>query len=96
MSGEIIDMSDDANGGTIIAKGQVVNQARIDELAAIEEDKRRAAQALTAQVASPNAEDRTLTPIEVTAKTSKLEELESRIEAQDSKLDAILAILAKK
>lgn len=96
MNGEIIDMVDEANGGALIAKGRVVNQERINEIAAIEEDKRKSAQALTAQVENPNAEDRTMKAEEVIAKNNKLEELESRIEAQDTKLDAILAALSKK
>lgn len=90
MSGEIIDMSDEANGGAIISKGRIVNQARIDELAAIEKDKQSAATALTVQVARPVAtvEERTVAP-------SKVETLEKRIDAQDAKLDAILAALKK-
>lgn len=95
MNGEIIDMTDEANGGALISKGRVVNQERINEIAAIEEDKQKAAQALTAQVVNPNAEDRTMKADEVIAKNNKLEELESRIEAQDTKLDAILAALKK-
>lgn len=100
MNGEIIDMVDEANGGALIAKGRVVNQERINEIAAIEEDKRKSAQALTAQVENPNAEDRTMKAEEVIAKNNKVDELEKRMEKrmeeQDTKLDAILAALSKK
>ncbi len=95
MSGEIIDMSDEADGGIIISKGVVVNQEKINELAAIERDKQTALAAPTAQVASTNAEDRVLTPSEATAKNTKVEELEKRMDNQDAKLDAILAALKK-
>jgi hypothetical protein len=89
MSGEIIDLTDEANGGAIISKGRVVNQEAIDEMAKKEKDRQTAATALTVQVESPNAEVRNVAP-------SKLDALEKRIDAQDSKLDAILAALNKK
>lgn len=84
-------MIDETDGsGVIIRKGQVINQAKVDELARIEEDKRKAATAFTAEVSAPPAvaEQRVVQP-------SKLEELEKRINGQDAKLDAILAALKK-
>ena len=91
LSGNIIDMSDESNGGTIISKRHVVNQDRIDELAKIEQDKKSAATAFTQEVSAPQAvvEQRVVAP-------SKMQELEKRVEAQDTKLDAILELLKKK
>jgi hypothetical protein len=90
MNGEIIDMVDQADGGVIISKGRVVNQEKINEMAAKERDRQSAQQALTAQVVNPQA------PIaERNAAPGKLEALEKRIDSQDAKLDAILAALKK-
>ena len=91
LSGGIIDMVDEANGGVIISKGRVVNQNRVDELAAQERDKKSAATAFTAEVAAPQAiiEQRTVAP-------TKMQELEKKVEAQDEKLNQILELLKKK
>lgn len=88
MNGQIVDMSDDTKGGVIIRKGQVVNQEAVDELARIEKDKQSAAQAATAQVASPHVEERVTQP-------TKVQELEKKMENMESKLDAILNALKK-
>ena len=40
LSGNIRNWRDDENGGWIVKDYQIVNQARIDELAKIEEDRR--------------------------------------------------------
>ena len=89
MSGQIIDMFDEADGGWIIQKGRVVNQDKYDEMIRKEEDRKIAAQAVTQQVSSPMAEERTQAP-------GKLEALEKRIDSQDAKLDKILETLSKK
>ena len=91
LAGQVIEMSDDADGGTIISKGRVVNEARVIELNRIEADKKSAATAFTIVHDAPEEvrEQRTLSP-------SKMKEMEARIEAQDKKLDAILVALAKK
>ena len=90
LSGNIIDMVDETNGGVIISRGRVVNQERIDELARLEKDRQTAAQAQAQPVEAPQAiaEQRVVAP-------TKLQEMEKRIEAQDAKLDAILAALKK-
>ena len=87
-SGDIIDWMDETKGGWIIRKGQIVNQAVIDEMARIEQDKRTAGRAMAEQVTHSNVPDRTASP-------SKTDELEKRIDAQDAKRDAILAALSK-
>ena len=92
LSGNIIDMSDEANGGVIISKGRVVNQEYINELARKEEDRKLAGKAMAEQVTTSNAPDRTVTPSQV----NKLADLEKRIDGQDAKLDAILAALSNK
>lgn len=90
LSGNIIDMVDESNGGVIISRGNVVNQERIDELARLEKDRQTAAQAASqpAEVPQELSEQRVAPP-------TKLQEMEKRIEAQDAKLDAILAALKK-
>ena len=90
MSGRIREMRDDAHGGWIIKNYQVVNQQRWDELVKIEEDKKKAAQAQAHAVAPKQEiiEQRATTP-------SKLQELETRINEQDKKLDTIISLLKK-
>ena len=88
-AGDIIDWLDEANGGWIIRKGQIVNQAFIDEMHKKEEDRKTAAKAMAEQTTNPTAPDRTVAP-------SKIDELEKRQNSMDSKLDAILAALSKK
>ena len=92
LSGNIIDFRDDANGGWIIRDRQIINQARIDEMAKIEEDKRKAAtaEALAVQAPPEVVEQRLGIP------PSKMKELEERINSQDAKLDAILLALQPK
>lgn len=88
MNGDIIDYTDETDGGVIISKGRVVNQEKIDQEAAKQKDRESAATAFTVEVESPHAEERVAPP-------SKMKELEKRIEDQDAKLDAILAALKK-
>ena len=90
MSGRIREMRDDTHGGWIIKNYQVVNQQRWDELVKIEEDKKKAAQAQAHAVAPKQEiiEQRATTP-------SKLQELETRINEQDKKLDTIISLLKK-
>ena len=94
LSGNIIDMRDDANGGWIIRDRQIINQAKIDELAKIEEDKRKAATAeVNAIQASPEVIEQRLGNPSVS--NAKIDALEKRINSQDAKLDAILSALNK-
>lgn len=87
LDGGIIDMVDQANGGVIISKGRIVNQEAVDELARKEKDRQEAATAITKPAESAiNVEVRNVAP-------SKIDTLEKRIDAQDAKLDAILAAL---
>lgn len=88
LSGEIIELLDEANGGYIIRNKQIVNPERWEELQKIERDKIEAAKAITQQVSSPNAEARTSSP-------SKVDNLEKRVDGLDSKLDKILKALNK-
>ena len=88
MSGQIIDLYDEVGGGWIIQKGRVVNQEKYNEMLQKEEDRRKAATAVTQQASSPHVEERTQAP-------GKLEALEKRIDSQDAKLDAILLALKK-
>lgn len=95
-SGQIIDMFDETNGGWIIQKGHIVNKERWDELMRIEQDKRDAAKAVAFQKVDPGAPDRTVTAQEAIKNQSKMEELETRLNKQDEKLDAILKAITSK
>lgn len=96
MNGDIIDWLDETDGGWIIRRGKIVNQAKIDEMKKKEEDRKIAAQAVLNQKVDENAPDRTVTAKEAIANQNKTQELEQRIDAQDKKLDAILELLSKK
>lgn len=90
LSGNIINLRDDADGGWIIQNRRVVNQEKLDELAKKEEDKRLAAQAESMAVQAPvqSMEERSGNP-------SKMKELEEKVNSMESKLDAILLALKK-
>lgn len=90
LRGQIIDMVDETDGGVIISKGNIVNQAKIDEIKKKEDDRKVAARAEAEAVSVPQhvAEERSSSP-------SKMQQLEERINAQDAKLDAILSALKK-
>ena len=90
LSGNIRNLRDEADGGWIIRNYQIVNQAKMDEMAKKEADRALAAQAPSLAVVSSVAPD------ERNAKPWKIEELEKRIDSQDAKLDAILAALSPK
>jgi len=94
--GNIINLLDETNGGYIIRNRQIVNPERYAELQKLEEDRKIAAQAILHQVESPNAEMRNMPANQAQEKVGKLEELEKRLDGQDSKLDAILLALNKK
>jgi hypothetical protein len=91
LSGNIVDMVDESDGGTIISKGRVVNEEKILELKKKEDDRKVAAQAQSQQAIAPAHIEETRT-----AQPSKLQEMEKKIADQDVKLDAILALLSKK
>lgn len=90
LDGTIRDMTDETNGGTIIANGMIVNQEVFDEIQRKEEDKRTAA-TIAVQTSAPEhiAEQRVLPP-------NKIQELEKKQEETDKKLDLILELLQKK
>lgn len=99
LSGQLVDLLDEANGGWIIKGGQIVNQTRYDELRKIEEDKAKAGQAQHhAVVPPPDVQEMR------EGKPNRMENIEKRIEdtekktedrlaKQDEKLDAILNLL---
>lgn len=94
MNGNIINLLDETNGGYIIKNRQVVNQERWNEILKMEQDKREAALASTKAVSSPNAHLRNGTP--TPTQPDKVTELETRLNKQDEKLDAIINLLNKK
>lgn len=91
LAGNIVDMQDDADGGVIISKGRVVNQEKIDELAAKEKDRQTAAAAQTQGIAVPQAvvEERAVAP-------TKMQELEKKVGDMEGNINKILELLQKK
>jgi len=87
MQGNIRRWIDETNGGIIVDNYQIVNQEKWNEYVKKEEDRKLAAQAQVHAVAPP--------PERPTAAGTKILDLEKRIDAQDKKLDAILAALKK-
>lgn len=109
MSGNIINLMDEATGGYIIRNRQVVDQERYDEIMAKQKDKEVAAQAALHPVDSPNAEIRkqpggsvsiedlnkpTQTVVEPN-QPDRVGSLEQKVEGMEGKLDAILKALEK-
>jgi hypothetical protein len=95
-SNEILDLQDEADGGWIIRKGQIVNQVKFDELVQKELDKQKAREAPAQMVESPNAEARNGKPGDIKPETpDKVVELEKKVAEQDKKLDLILSLLQK-
>lgn len=99
LSGNIINLMDEADGGYIIRNRQVVNQEKFDEMVRKEKDRIEAAKAQTMQVESPNAHLRNQAPViqdgQAIVKDTKVDELEKKVNALDSKLDAILQAIKK-
>jgi len=90
MSGNIINLFDEAGGGWIIRNRSVVNVELYNKYVEVEKDKREAAKAASSPASAPSAspEQRSVAP-------SKLEEMDKRIDGLDSKLDAILKAINK-
>jgi len=91
LSGNIVDMQDDADGGVIISKGRVVNQEKIDEMALKELDRKIAARAQSEVSSAPQAvvEERAVAP-------TKMQELEKKVEGMEGNINKILELLQKK
>lgn len=92
LDGSIYEMVDEANGGVIISRGNVVNQKRIDELAKIEEDRRNSATAFANPAPAPIGTDQDMRN---TAPT-KVEALEKKVGAMEDNIATILNLLQKK
>jgi hypothetical protein len=95
MSGNIIDLYDETQGGWIIQKRQVVNQERWGEILKKQKDDIEAAKAQSLAVNNPNAPDRNINPQVSTANKERLDELEKKVGDMDSKLDVIIKSLNK-
>lgn len=91
LDGSIYEMLDEADGGVIISKGQVVNQDKVNEIAKKEADRRMAAQAQQHQTVAPAAQEE----IRAVAPT-KVEALEKKVEGMETDIKTILALLQKK
>jgi dihydroorotate dehydrogenase len=79
MSGEIVDLLDETDGGWIIKNKQVVNQEKYDELVRKEEDRKEAAKAITKQVSNPNAPDRNIVPGKQDEMQKEIDELKAMV-----------------
>lgn len=93
LSGQVIDMVDEINGGYIIKNRRVVNKERWAELQKIEADKKLAAIASTMAITNPSAPDRGTSPSAENGLRKEFAEFKKDV---DSKFDAILAVLKKK
>lgn len=91
LSGNIITMLDETDGGYIVRNRNIVNQEKWQEYLKKEEDKKIAAQAILHQKVDESAPDRTINPTQ----NAKVEALEKKVEDMDSKLDAILKAISK-
>jgi len=87
LSGNIINLQDEADGGWIIRNRQVVNQEKYQQLLRKEEDRRIAAQASAQPISAP---------VEVVAKRTGPSESDVRIQKLEDKMDLILKALNKK
>lgn len=91
LNGGIIDWFDEANGGWIVKGRAVVNKERWNEHVNKQKDKEEAAKALTLAKTRedyPETKDGVQEP-------SRVDKLEEKVEALDSKLDAILKAVSK-
>lgn len=91
LRGEIVDWFDEASGGWIVQKGNIVNPTKWEEYQKKLEDEKEAAKAISKAKVDPNAPDRTNAP----SQNKKVEELEKKVNDMDNKLDAILNALKK-
>lgn len=92
LDGSIKLMEDEADGGVIIRNGQVVNQAKVDELAAKERDRQASATAFVNPQPAPanvSVEERTIAP-------SKVDKLEKEVADMKDNIATILSLLQKK
>lgn len=91
LNGQIIDMTDEANGGVIISKGNIVNHERFEEIRREEEDKKKAAIAVTQQAAAPAnvVEERLTAP-------TRIQEVEKKVQDMEGNINKILELLQKK
>lgn len=91
LDGGIRDMRDEANGGWIVRGGSVVNQEKWGEYCKMLKDKEDSAKAL----AQPKIREDYSETKDATPEPSRVDKLEEKVEALDSKLDAILKAVSK-
>ena len=85
MSGNIINLLDEADGGYIIRNRQVVNQEKYDALIKKEQDRIEAAKAITKQVSNPNAPDRNIVPGKQDEMQKEIDELKALVKGLTDK-----------
>lgn len=90
-NGNIIDWFDEANGGWIVQKRQIVNEERWNQHLQKQKDKLEAASA----VAKAKIRDDYPQNAPGNNASDKVKELETKVNAMDSKLDAILNAMKK-
>lgn len=109
MNGQIINLIDETNGGWIIRNGTVINEDVYNDLLQKEKDKKEAAKAVLNQISAPKdveamrAGQAPLPKVDIEQvkldaikpASNKLDELESKVNSMENKLDAILNALKK-
>jgi len=79
MAGNIIDLLDETSGGYIIRRRQIVNPEKWQEHLQKEQDKRKAAQAMTEAISNPSSVDRNVNPKEESALKVEVEGLKKQL-----------------
>lgn len=88
LSGNIITLIDENDGGYIIRNRIVVNPEKWEAVVKKEKDKQEAAKAQFDQKIDPNAPDRTVAP-------SKVDALEKKVAGIENNITEILSLLKK-
>lgn len=88
LSGNLITLIDENDGGYIVRNRQVVNPEKWNVLVQKEKDKQEAAKAQGMQKVDANAPDRTVAP-------SKVDALEKKVAGMENNIAEILKLLQK-
>lgn len=96
LDGRIIDWLDEADGGWIIQKGRIVNQAKYDEYVKKEEDRKKAAETQILAIKNPDQFNNPDAPIEErNGSPSRQAKLEERVDKMEETLAKILKAVTK-
>lgn len=96
LSGNIITLMDEADGGYIIRNRQIVNPAKWEELQKKERDKQEAAKAQSMEKRDNDAPDRTVTATVARENNTRMEKLETKVDSMGGDIATILKLLNEK